>query len=355
MKIAVIALLKPSQVKYKITPLLRSGAAEAVILFRKNKYQSSDPKLIQYVLPGFMSYKPFYWTLTPFYIAYKLRKHDIDLLLTYRFIPHTYYTWVVSRLLKKPFIYSQIDEDVVTLHQNLVGKLFVEYIMSSALQINTPGMRSLNYWRKVFPSKKINVLHSTIDTNVFHPVACEQRYDLMYVGVLTELKRVGLMIEMFWHLTQKAGRDYKFAIVGYGPLENTLKNLVIQLGLEQNVSFLGKQIVDNQLLCKSRIFTMASRSEGLPCALLEAMACERLCISTNVGNISDAITHGETGFFYASLSPQDMANQVSELLDKYDELESVRQSARAHIILNHSYVSATKKWDALLGELDSTQ
>lgn len=352
MKIAVIALLKPSQVKYKITPLLRSDAADAVILFRKNKYQSSDPKLIQYVLPAFMSYKPFYWTLTPFYIAYKLRRHDVDLLLTYRFIPHTYYTWVVSKLLKKPFIYSQIDADVVTLHQNPLGKLFVEYIMSAALQINTPGMRSLNYWRKVFPTKKINVLHSTIDTNVFHPVSCEQRYDLMYVGVLTELKRVGLMIEMFWHLTQKAGRDYKFAIVGYGPLEIDLRELVSKLGLSKNVDFLGKRVVDSNLLCQTRIFSMASTSEGLPCALMEAMACERLCITTNVGNISDAIIDKETGFFYNSVSPKHMAEQVSELLDNYDNLKHIRQSARNHIIQNHSFLSATRKWDRLLNNLE---
>ena len=191
-----------------------------------------------------------------------------------------------------------------------------------------------------------------IDTNVFHPVSCEQGYDLMYVGVLNERKRVSLLIEMFWQLIQKAGGDYKFAIVGYGRLEKDLRELVSKLGLSKNVDFLGKRVVDSNLLCQTRIFTMASTSEDLPCALMEAMACERLCITTNVGNISDAIIDKETGYFYNSVSPKRMAEQVSELLDNYDNLKHIRQSARDHIIQNHSFLSATRKWDRLLKNLE---
>lgn len=349
-KIAVIALLKPSQVKYKITPLLHSDGVEQLILFRKNKYKSNDDKLMQYVLPKFMRQKLFYWTLTPFFIAYKLRKHDVDILLTYRFMPHTYYTWVVSKLLKKSFIYSQIDQDVVTLHNSIYGKKFVEFIMKDALQINVPGNVSLGYWQKLYPRTPINIIHSTIDTEVFKPIDQETIYDMIYVGVLTELKQVILIIKAI-HFLVSEGQNVSFAVVGYGPEKQSLEEYVVKHGLQNNVIFLGKRDVDAKLLCSSKIFSMTSKSEGLPCALMEAMACERLCISTDVGNISDAIIEGETGFIYHSLKPDEMGKQIFELLRNYDELHDVRKRARAHIIENHSFVSATKKWDKVLSEL----
>ncbi len=347
LKIAVIALLKPSQVKYKISPLLHSDNVEQLILFRKNKFKSSDTKLMQYVLPKYMRQKLFYWTLTPFFIAYKLRKHNVDMLLTYRFIPHTYYTWVVSKLLRKPFIYSQIDQDVVTLCNNTYGKRFVKFIMKDALQINVPGSVSLAFWQKMYPRTPINIIHSTIDTDVFKPVDQELLYDMVYVGVLTKLKQVDLMIKAI-HFLISEGQNVRFAVVGYGPEKKSLEDYVVEHGLQKHIIFLGKRDVDAKLLCSAKIFSMASKSEGLPCALMEAMACERLCISTNVGNISDAIIEGNTGYFYHSLIPDEMGKQISELLNKFDKLYNVRKQARAHIIENHSFVSATKKWDNVL-------
>ena len=349
-KIAVIALLKPSQVKYKITPLLRSEMVSELFLFRKTSFHSSEDKLKQFVLPSFMSYKCFYWTLTPFYIAFKLRDKDIDLLLTYRFIPHTYYTWVVSKLINKPFIYSQIDQDVVSLHKTIYGRFFVESILHNAIRINVPGSRSLGYWQKVFPYKTINILHSTIDTSEFKPIETELLYDVIYVGVLTDLKRVMLLIQAIEFIASQSA-NVRFAIVGYGPLENDLKAYVREKDISENVVFLGKKVVDAKLLCRAKIFVMASSSEGLPCALMEAMACELLCVSTDVGNVGDLIIDGKTGFLFREPNPQRMGEVLLSLLKDYPQLRFVRKAAREHIDNHQSFTSATAKWDKLLSEI----
>jgi len=349
MKIAVIALLKPSQVTYKITPLLRSDMVSLVVLFRKNKYEVSHEKLVQFVLPKFTKFKPLYWTLTPFYVAYQLRKLDIDLLITYRFMPHTIYTFVVSKLLRKPFIYSQIDMDVVTLFENSLGKKLILTILRRAIQINVPGLQSSRFWGK-YLSQPINILHSTIDIDMFKPTDAEVKYDLMCVGVLTKLKRVSLIIDTIY-LLHKMGVKVTLAVVGEGNQRSHLENQIETLGLSQHVYLLGHQIVTPTLLCSARVFTMASNSEGLPCALMEAMACERLCIVTDVGNIPDIIVPSQTGFLYQTIKPSLMASQIAELLDKYNDYGLVRKNARHMIVKNHSFESATKKWDKIFKEV----
>ena len=347
--IAVIALLKPSQVKYKLTPLVNSDHVNSILLFRKHKLDSQDLKVKQFVLPNILTYKLFYWTLTPFYIANRLRKYDIDLLLTYRLMPHACFTWVVSKLLKKPFIYSQIDLDVETMHRHQLGKHLVNFVLRDAAQINVPGSRSQLYWRSIYKTK-INILHSTIDTNEFVPLPVSKEYDLIYVGEFSALKRVLLLASVVKEMVNK-GKDLKMAMIGYGEELGSLKKYINANGLDHNIKILGKRAVDSDILNRARIFTMASKREGLPCALMEAMSCSLLCITTDVGNISDAIIDGKTGYFYRSLDPSQMADRLLWMLEEYENLEPVRVSAREQIVTNHSYESATKKWDRILSNL----
>jgi glycosyltransferase involved in cell wall biosynthesis len=173
---------------------------------------------------------------------------------------------------------------------------------------------------------------------------------MIFVGVLTDLKRAMLLIQATEFIARLKS-NVRFAIVGYGPLERDLKAYVHTKGLSENVVFLGKQIVDAKLLCCAKIFVMASSSEGLPCALMEAMACELLCVSTDVGNIGDVIIDGKTGFIFHDTKPQKMGEILLSLLKDYPQLCFVRKAAREQIENHHSFTSATAKWDKLLSEI----
>ncbi len=345
-KIAVIALLKPSQVKYKVTPILLSDMVSQVVLFRKKKYSESHDKLIQYVLPAVFKVKPVYWIATPYYIAWKLRQFGTDLLLTYGFVPHAMFTFIISKLLSIRYIYGQIDDNVIWLHKRQWGRPIVEKVLRNAYQINVPGSVSRHYWER-YLSCKINLLHSTVDTDEYSPVAADIEFDFMYVGVLTKLKRVELLIEAIRVIVRK-GFSLKLAVVGYGEQMPKLQELVTSYDLEEFVVFLGEQKVDKYLLSKARIFCFASISEGLPCALIEAMSCKLVCVTTPVGNIPDIIVPGETGFFFDEAEPQKMAQLMIYLSDNYNDLGDLRERARRMVILNHSNRSAERKWNNIL-------
>lgn len=346
MHIAVVALLKPSQVKYKITPLLESRFVTHLSLFRKELYRGADDKLKQHVLPWVFKFKIIYWTATPFYIAHCLKNENTDLIVTYGLLPHAFFALVVAKLLKKPLIYSQIDEVDIAWHKSIFGRPFINLLLRSLYEINVPGTFSKQYFSSITPIR-INILHSTIDTEEFAPLQQKKEFDFIYVGVLSELKRVDLLVKAI-SIMVKSGFETNLAVIGYGEQKPVLEQLVRDKGLQNHVKFMGAQRVDKYLLSRAKVFCMASRSEGLPCALMEAMSCSLICIATPVGNIPDVLLPEKTGYLFESADPNNMATQMRRIIENYHNLEQVRRNARELIVREHSYHSATQKWDEIL-------
>jgi glycosyltransferase involved in cell wall biosynthesis len=95
---------------------------------------------------------------------------------------------------------------------------------------------------------------------------------------------------------------------------------------------------------------MASLSEGIPCAMLEAMACKRVVVVPSTGDIIDVVKHGYNGFIHNNTFG-DIVKWMKYALENYSSLEKLRQNARQTIIDEHSYQVAIKRWDKLFGEL----
>src|SRR3989344_7426316 len=105
-------------------------------------------------------------------------------------------------------------------------------------------------------------------------------------------------------------------VAGEGELENSLKQLVGGLHLNERVRFLGK--LDHEQLSghfeSSEIFCRPSLSEGLGNAFLEAMAMGVPIIGTNVGGIPDFLQDGITGLACKVRNPDDIAKKISRIL-----------------------------------------
>lgn len=107
-----------------------------------------------------------------------------------------------------------------------------------------------------------------------------------------------------------------YTIVGGGTLEQELKELARELGLERRVAFIGQLPLEKMpaYLHRAHIFVRPSRTEGLGTAFLEAMAAGLPIIGTPVGGIPDFLTDGETGLFARVDDPQSVADAVLRLM-----------------------------------------
>jgi len=122
---------------------------------------------------------------------------------------------------------------------------------------------------------------------------------LLTVSRLAPVKGIEDMIKAI-HYVKNEIPDIILMIVGKGrgPYYHQLKNLVIKLGCENNVKFVGpipyNQLV--QIYQNSKIFLLTSITEGQPTALMEAMSCGIPAITTPVGSIPNMIQDGINGF-----------------------------------------------------------
>lgn len=351
MKILVIAKLKQSQINYKIQPLLNSDLVDEVIVLRKFDGPKCD-KLKYIILPKIFKYRIFYVLLTPLFCIYYAKKMNVDLIIGYHFVPHGFNAFLTHVITRIPFIYGQIDMDIERFCRNAAIRFFIKNIMKTSKYILVLGNRSKNFWLKMgFPGNKIRIMPSSIDTdNHFYPSEKKYLYDLLFVGTLDKNKRI-LSIMMAVKKLVIEGHNIKFAIAGFGTLENEIKSFIKENNLKQNIIFLGE--VDNvfETMNSSRIFIMASEFEGLPCALMEAMACGKIVITTPAGDIPDIVKDGQTGFIINDSELLSMAERIKFILQNFDFYESISRNARNTIVNNVSYRSTTLRWNDLLSKI----
>jgi glycosyltransferase involved in cell wall biosynthesis len=103
-------------------------------------------------------------------------------------------------------------------------------------------------------------------------------------------------------------KDLKFIIIGDGPLRKALEEKSEELGIKKDVIFMGHRGDIPEILTAMDIFVLPSIKEGLPVALLEAMAAKRPVIATRVGAIPKVIENKDIGIL---VEPKD----INELRD----------------------------------------
>lgn len=125
------------------------------------------------------------------------------------------------------------------------------------------------------------------------------------------------------------GGDALLVLVGLGPLEDELRALARQLGIAERVVFAGSRDDVFALLPALDVFALSSRFEGLPIALLEAMASGVAPVATRVGGIPEVITDGRDGLLVDPGDPAALAAALARVLGDDGERARIAACARA--------------------------
>jgi glycosyltransferase involved in cell wall biosynthesis len=138
------------------------------------------------------------------------------------------------------------------------------------------------------------------------------------VGCLAARKDYATLLEALALLAGR-GRSFVVDLVGDGPERATLEARAKALGIAERVNFLGERRDVEQLLPRMDLFVLSSREEGIPNALLEAMAAGRPAIATAVGGTPEVMRDGETGWLVPPGSPDALAAALGDALDRPEE------------------------------------
>jgi len=173
---------------------------------------------------------------------------------------------------------------------------------------------------------------------------------LLQVGRLTPQKGYDVLFEA---VARIADRYPGLAVlaVGEGPLRAQLEEQARRLKIDGVVHFLGHREDVADLLNMADLVTLASRSEGMPYTLLEAMGSGRAVVATRIGGIEEVIRQEGTAVLVPTEDAAALATAIAGLLDDPDGAAQMGASAREYIMQNHTAAGMLVQVQAIYQDL----
>ncbi len=143
----------------------------------------------------------------------------------------------------------------------------------------------------------------------------------------------------------KKPHNIKCAVIGTGPYKELLERRIHSKGLKGRVMLAGAKDCIKPWLCAADIFILPSLWEGIPIALLEAMALGLPCIATSVDGVREVIDEGQNGLTCPPANPEELAQAVIRLCEDVPLRNSLALSAKKTIRDNFSTQLMVKNYE----------
>ena len=138
--------------------------------------------------------------------------------------------------------------------------------------------------------------------------------------------------------------DVLFAWAGGGPLRLRAEIEVSRLGIGDAVRFLGYLSDVRPFLARLAVFALASRWEGMPNVLLEAMAMRRPVVAAAVGGCPEIVADGDTGYLVPAGDPEVLAARICDILADRDRARAMGEAGRRRVEKRFSNERVIREW-----------
>nr|WP_293834196.1 N-acetyl-alpha-D-glucosaminyl L-malate synthase BshA [uncultured Arsenicibacter sp.] len=266
---------------------------------------------------------------------------NVDLLHVHYAIPHASAAYMAKMILRS---WGKCVPVVTTLHGTditLVGK-DASYEPVVTFSINeSDGVTSVSEdlrkdtYRHFKINREIEVIPNFIDLTRFQrqqkdhfkTAICPNGEKLIvHTSNFRRVKRIDDAVMTFYHVRQQM--PAKLLLVGDGPERNRIQQLCRELGIHDDVRFLGKLDAVEEILSVADLFLMPSENESFGLAALEALACEVPLITSNAGGLPELNLQGVTGFMSNVGDVDDMVKNALYVLND-DNLPTFKANALA--------------------------
>lgn len=210
--------------------------------------------------------------------------------------------------------------------------------LKSRVIVVSPAMKAAVSKHLALAEGDVDCIQNGIDLKKFKFREAQPSHEpIVYVvGTLSPMKRVDRSIHAL-HALKRTFPGAMLRILGQGPARAELEGLILSLGLLDSVKLMGMRVDIPELLIQGDLLWHLSESEGLPLAVLEAMAAGLPVIGTNVRGINDVVVEGETGFLVSDGDDSfSVAARSIELLSAPDKHQIFARASRRRAEQNYS-------------------
>jgi glycosyltransferase involved in cell wall biosynthesis len=277
-----------------------------------------------------------------------------DATLAFFGVPSGAVAWLLKKVYGIPYIISLRGGDVpgfrpydFHVYHRLVAP-FLRMIWKDAIAIvaNSNGLRQL---ANVFDSRfEIPIIPNGVDLESYRQAERDWLFPrLLSVGRLVHQKGLDLAMRALGRLKELS---WEWHVVGDGPQMHGLRVLAKELGIEDRVHFLGwqsrGQLIESYK--QANVFLFPSRHEGMPNAMLEAMASGLPVIASCIAGNEELVLDGNTGYLFPSEDIESLQTALKKILGNPALREQMGNASRLHAEANYSWAATAQQYALLL-------
>lgn len=210
------------------------------------------------------------------------------------------------------------------------------------------------------PDRKVQIIHNGVDLALFD--VRSDRGILAEFGIAAGDPVVGIIAALrpekdhlsLLHAALTVLNDIpqaQFLIVGDGTTRADLETLCTRLDIEGNVHFTGMRKDIHEILRAIDVFTLSSTKETFPISVLEAMACARPVVCTDVGGIREVVENGVSGYLVPPKDPIQLAARLMELLSNPELARRMGEAGRRRIEADYSLERSVRATERAFEEI----
>lgn len=272
-----------------------------------------------------------------------IKNNNLDLLHVHYAIPHASAAYMAKQILLKegkkiPVITTLHGTDITLVGKDKTYAPVVAFSInqSDAITAVSENLRDETY-RTFTIEKNIDVIYNFVDVERFSRkpidafrkvIAPNGERILLHASNFRKIKRVQDVVKIFHEVSKDI--PCKLLFVGDGPERSTAEDLARELGVCDDIRFVGKQEQMEDILAIADLFLLTSDYESFGLAALEAMAAGVPVVSTNAGGLKEININGQTGYMADVGDVDKMSLQALSILKDDKILKGFKERAAAH-------------------------
>ena len=272
-------------------------------------------------------------TFLGIYYAAMLKRHRIEHIHVHHGYFGSWIAMVAAHLLDIPFSMTLHGSDL------LIHAAYLDIKLRHCQFCVTISEFNRRHILKNYPltdPAKIFVRRTGVDCGLHSappPKSNGSPFQLLAVGRLHPVKDHAFLVKAC-SLLKGRGLRFVCSIAGEGLERTSLEKLICDLQLEKEVRLLGELSCHelNDRYEKADLVVLTSRSEGIPLALMEAMARGKVVLAPAITGIPELVEDGTTGFLYRAGSVEEFVARVELISGARSALAALRRAARQHVV-----------------------
>ena len=297
-----------------------------ILWFRRSLYSGKIYEVILFIIHGF------------FYFLTNFKEKNVDVVYAFFSLPAGMLGLYIKKIYRTPYYVFLRGIDVPGFYGgrfsflNKILKPIIKYVWvnSDRIVANSQALKILA--SKTLKDKPIYVIPNMVDTNFFCPsdtMKKENWLNIIYVGRFNKQKGLDYLLESFAVVIKDIPESPLFLeIIGEGPEKNNLIKKGHMLNISKKIIFVN-WVNRTELLERYRsadIFVSSSLDEGMPNAIMEAMACGLPIVATDISGHRELIEHGKNGLLVLLKSPKALAEAIKTLIKDRDLRERMKNN-----------------------------